>query len=59
MVASGNFLDVTPAQLGQQAGLGFGVKRFQLVWVFETQQAFDISRIRAGSWAGRRRLRRS
>ena len=24
-----------------QAGLGFGVKRFRLVWVFETQQAFD------------------
>ena len=24
-----------------QAGLGFGVKKFQLVWIFETQQAFD------------------
>ena len=24
-----------------QAGLGFGVKKFRLVWVFETQQAFD------------------
>lgn len=24
-----------------QAGLGFGVKKFQLVWVFETQAAFD------------------
>ena len=24
-----------------QAGLGFGVKKFQLVWVFETQEAFD------------------
>jgi lipid-binding SYLF domain-containing protein len=24
-----------------QAGLGFGVKKFQLVWVFETQQALD------------------
>ena len=23
-----------------QAGLGFGVKKFRLVWVFETQQAF-------------------
>ena len=24
-----------------QAGLGFGVKKFQLVWIFETPQAFD------------------
>lgn len=24
-----------------QAGLGMGVKRFQLVWVFETREAFD------------------
>lgn len=24
-----------------QAGLGFGVKKFQLVWVFETQKAFN------------------
>lgn len=24
-----------------QAGLGFGVKKFRLVWVFETQTAFD------------------
>jgi lipid-binding SYLF domain-containing protein len=24
-----------------QAGLGFGVKKFQLVWVFETKSAFD------------------
>ena len=24
-----------------QAGLGFGVKKFQLLWVFETQEAFD------------------
>ena len=24
-----------------QAGLGFGVKKFRLVWVFETQSAFD------------------
>lgn len=24
-----------------QAGLGFGVKKFRLVWVFETQNAFD------------------
>ena len=24
-----------------QAGLGFGVKKFQLVWVFETKRAFD------------------
>jgi lipid-binding SYLF domain-containing protein len=24
-----------------QAGLGFGVKRFRLVWVFETEQAFE------------------
>ena len=24
-----------------QAGLGFGVKKFQLVWVFETQEALD------------------
>jgi lipid-binding SYLF domain-containing protein len=24
-----------------QAGLGFGVKKFRLVWVFETQGAFD------------------
>jgi len=24
-----------------QAGLGFGVKKFQLVWVFETKKAFD------------------
>jgi lipid-binding SYLF domain-containing protein len=24
-----------------QAGLGFGIKKFRLVWVFETQQAFD------------------
>jgi lipid-binding SYLF domain-containing protein len=24
-----------------QAGLGFGVKKFRLIWVFETQQAFD------------------
>jgi lipid-binding SYLF domain-containing protein len=24
-----------------QAGLGIGVKKFQLVWVFETQKAFD------------------
>src|SRR5690349_1278056 len=24
-----------------QAGLGFGVKKFRLVWVFETQDAFD------------------
>jgi lipid-binding SYLF domain-containing protein len=24
-----------------QAGLGFGVKKFQLVWIFETQKAFD------------------
>jgi lipid-binding SYLF domain-containing protein len=24
-----------------QAGLGFGVKKFQLIWVFETEQAFD------------------
>jgi lipid-binding SYLF domain-containing protein len=24
-----------------QAGLGFGVKKFQLVWVFETEQAFN------------------
>lgn len=23
-----------------QAGLGFGIKKFQLVWVFDTQQAF-------------------
>lgn len=24
-----------------QAGLGFGVKKFQLVWIFESQKAFD------------------
>ena len=24
-----------------QAGLGFGVKKFQLVWIFESPQAFD------------------
>ncbi len=24
-----------------QAGLGYGIKKFRLVWVFETQQAFD------------------
>jgi lipid-binding SYLF domain-containing protein len=24
-----------------QAGLGFGVKKFQLVWLFETKEAFD------------------
>lgn len=24
-----------------QAGLGFGIKKFRLVWVFETQQAFN------------------
>jgi lipid-binding SYLF domain-containing protein len=24
-----------------QAGLGFGMKKFRLVWVFETQKAFD------------------
>lgn len=24
-----------------QAGLGFGVKKFRLVWLFETRQAFD------------------
>jgi lipid-binding SYLF domain-containing protein len=24
-----------------QAGLGFGVKKFQLVWIFETQKAFN------------------
>lgn len=24
-----------------QAGLGYGVKKFRLVWIFETQQAFD------------------
>ena len=24
-----------------QAGLGFGVKKFQLLWVFETEQALD------------------
>ena len=24
-----------------QAGLGFGVKKFQLLWVFETAEAFD------------------
>ena len=24
-----------------QAGLGFGVKKLQLVWVFETEQAFN------------------
>jgi len=24
-----------------QAGLGFGVKKFSLVWVFETKEAFD------------------
>jgi lipid-binding SYLF domain-containing protein len=24
-----------------QAGLGFGIKKFRLIWVFETQQAFD------------------
>jgi len=24
-----------------QAGLGFGVKKFRLIWVFETPQAFD------------------
>lgn len=24
-----------------QAGLGFGIKKFRLVWVFQTQQAFD------------------
>ena len=24
-----------------QAGLGFGVKKFRLIWVFETQQALD------------------
>ena len=24
-----------------QAGLGFGIKKFRLVWVFETQSAFD------------------
>lgn len=24
-----------------QAGLGFGVKKFRLIWVFETQDAFD------------------
>jgi lipid-binding SYLF domain-containing protein len=24
-----------------QAGLGFGVKKFRLVWVFQTQEAFD------------------
>ena len=26
-----------------QAGLGFGVKKFQLVWVFETEQALNNS----------------
>ena len=24
-----------------QAGLGFGIQKFRMVWVFETQQAFD------------------
>ena len=24
-----------------QAGLGFGVKKFQLVWVFDTEKALD------------------
>jgi lipid-binding SYLF domain-containing protein len=24
-----------------QAGIGFGIKKFRLVWVFETQGAFD------------------
>jgi lipid-binding SYLF domain-containing protein len=24
-----------------QAGLGFGIKKFQLVWVFDTEQALD------------------
>ena len=24
-----------------QAGLGFGVKKFRLLWVFETEQAFN------------------
>ncbi len=24
-----------------QAGLGFGIKKFRLVWVFQTQEAFD------------------
>ena len=27
--------------LEAQAGLGFGVKKFRLIWVFETQSAFD------------------
>ena len=26
-----------------QAGLGFGVKKFQLVWVFETEEALNSS----------------
>ena len=24
-----------------QAGLGFGIQKFRMVWIFETQQAFD------------------
>jgi lipid-binding SYLF domain-containing protein len=27
--------------VGLQAGLGIGIKKFRLVWVFDTQQAFD------------------
>jgi lipid-binding SYLF domain-containing protein len=27
--------------LSVQAGLGFGIKKFRLVWVFETPAAFD------------------
>lgn len=34
-----------------QAGLGFGIKKFRLVWVFETQQAFD-SFVRSGYQLG-------
>lgn len=34
-----------------QAGLGFGVKKFRLVWVFQTQQAFD-SFVRRGYQIG-------
>jgi lipid-binding SYLF domain-containing protein len=42
-----------------QAGLGLGVKKFQLVWVFENEQALD-SFINSGwEFGGRRPLRRS
>ena len=37
-----------------QAGLGFGVKKFSLVWVFETPKTSRRSSTPAGSWVARR-----